>query len=917
MRSCAASSIRPPESSARGSAPGGPGGGRGGPGGPGGQGGPGGRGEGRGGPGGLGGRDFVIGGRGGRQNAYNIQANYTYGGSALDSGPYRLRDNSNDPSLPYNRQGFGFTVGGPVRIPGVYNGQRRTTFTATYNGNRGDQLFEQYGTVPTLAMRTGDFSAISRPIVDPVTGAPFAGNQIPRSSMNPGAVDLLRFIPAPNLEGTRNYRQVTTTDSLGDNVNVRVTHNFTPAAGRGGPGGRGGAGGRIGGAGGRGGRGNQQQRTSVTLNAQLQYRRNDNEQNSLFPALGGQSTGSAITVPLSLNIAHRRTLHNVNLSFSRTSNAASGRYAFVEDVAGNAGFAGIATDPFAWGVPTLSFSSLSSVRDVVPSEREDRRYSLAYSVTRPWRNHTLRAGGDVRVDRARSRTESNPRGSYVFTGLHSSGGLASANGGGLDFADFLLGLPQQAALQYGPGTVVMKGRSMSLFLQDDWRKNAALTFNLGLRYELLRPFSEDNDHMVNLDAAPDFTAVVPVLSGETGPFTGPFPSALLHADANNVAPRVGFAWRAATGTVVRGGYGISYNAGAYANIARQMVAQPPFAVTDTRIGTAVAPLPLLTVFTTPVSSTTTNNYGVDKDYALGVVQTWNADLSRDFRQVWNIGANYTYTRGSDLDIVRAPNRGPSGLRIEGVQPFLWQSSEGGSELNAGAFRVRRRPVRGVGFGATYTVAQSRDNASTIGGGGTVVAQDDRNLEAEWGLSSFDRRHQLSADVNADLPFGQNRRWLNNGGFWAKLLEDWRVSANFTWQSGTPYTPRVQGAATDVARGTTGTLRADYNGEEVRVNDPTIDVFFNTGAFSVPATGTFGNASRNMIIGPGSRQLDAQFSRDLRLWRTRVLTFQLNATNLLNMVNYSALDTVVNSPTFGQVLSVRPMRSMQANIRFRY
>ena len=102
--------------------------------------------------------------------------------------------------------------------------------------------------------------------------------------MNPGAVDLLRFIPAPNLEATaRNYRQVTTTDTLGDNVNVRVTHNFTPAAGRGGPGGRGGAGGRIGGAGGRGGRGNQQQRTSVTLNAQLQYRRNDNEQNSLFP----------------------------------------------------------------------------------------------------------------------------------------------------------------------------------------------------------------------------------------------------------------------------------------------------------------------------------------------------------------------------------------------------------------------------------------------------------------------------------------------------------------------------------------------------------------------------------------------------------------------------------------------------------
>ena len=373
--------------------PGGRGGPAGGPGGPGGQGGPGGRGEGRGGPGGPGGRDFVIGGRGGRQNAYNIQANYTYGGSALDSAPYRLRDNSNDASLPYNRQGFGFTVGGPVRIPGVYNGQRRTTFTATYNGNRGDQLFEQYGTVPTLAMRNGDFSAISRPIVDPVTGAPFAGNQIPRSSMNPGCGRPPAIHPgaqsgrnaqlSPSDDHRQSRRQRERARDAQFHAGCRTRRSgrpeAAPADGSAAPGGR-------------GGRGNQQQRTSVTLNAQLQYRRNDNEQNSLFPALGGQSTGSAITVPLSLNIAHRRTLHNVNLSFSRTSNAASGRYAFVEDVAGDAGFAGIATDPFAWGVPTLSFSSLSSVRDVVPSEREDRRYSLAYTVTRPWRNHTLRGG---------------------------------------------------------------------------------------------------------------------------------------------------------------------------------------------------------------------------------------------------------------------------------------------------------------------------------------------------------------------------------------------------------------------------------------------------------------------------------------------------------------------------------------------
>ena len=889
--------------------------------------GPGGRGgfqgpDGRGGPGGPGGRggrgggrgDFLIAGRGARQRAYNLQTNYNYGGSALDSAPYQLRE-SNAPSNPaYNRQTFGVTVGGPVRLPG-YNGQRRTTFTASYNGNRGDQLFDQYATVPTAAMRSGDFSALSRTLIDPLTGRPFDGNRIPASSMNAGSLSLLRFIPMPNIEDSgRNFRYTTTTDTVSDNVNVRVTHNFTqPAGGRGG-GGRGG-GGRFGGPGGRGGRGNTG--TSVVLNAQMQYRRNSNEQNNVFPALGGSGHGTSISTPVSVNIAHQRMLHNVNVNFTRTTSDSLGRYAYVEDVAGNAGIQGVATDPASWGVPTLSFSSLTGVRDVTPNERTDTRVSAGYTFTRPWRAHTLRAGGEFHSDQSNSHTDSNARGAYTFTGLYSSGGSAAARGEGLDFADFLLGLPQQATVQYGPGEVKMSGRSMSLFLQDDWRKNAGLTFNLGLRYELLWPFKEDNGRMVNLDVPADFTAAAAVLSGQTGPFTGAFPSALLRADANNVAPRVGFAWRARPGLLVRGGYGVSYNAGSYASIARQMVAQPPFAVTDTEIGTAATPLTIQNAFVTANGDEITNNYGVDKSYDLGLVQTWNGDVAKDLRQVWNVGASYTHTRGTSLDIVRAPNRGPDGLGIPDVQPFVWQSSEGGSILNALSLRVRRRAVRGLGGGLSYTLAKSRDNASSIGGGQTVVAQNDRDLAAEWGLSSFDRRYQTSGDLSFELPFGPNRRWLNNGGTWATILENWRASASFTWQSGTPYTPRVQGAATDVARGTSNSLRANYNGESVQVNDPTIDLFFNTAAFAVPPAGTFGTASRNMIVGPGSRQLDAQFSRDIRLRSTRVLSVSLNATNLLNMVNYAAIDTVVNSPSFGQVVSVRPMRSMQLALRFRF
>jgi hypothetical protein len=775
-------------------------------------------------------------------------------------------------------------------------------------------------------MRAGDYSAGSVTLIDPITHQPFPGNQIPASRIDPAAQALLRFIPLPNLPGTaRNFHNTSTTQSALDNVSMRLTHNFTPAAaGAGGRGGRGGGGfaggGGFGGAqragaAGRGGRG-AAQGTSVNMTAQLQFRRSDDDRLNVLPALGGRVTNTNIGAPVSFNIRHKRTMHTINVNFSSTSAKTTNRYGGIENITGEAGIAGVSTDPFNWGVPALSFSSLSSLRDLTPSRRADRRFSAAYSWTLPHKQHQFRLGGDVRFDRTSSQTDANASGAFVFTGLYSAGGSPIVRNGGLDFADFLLGLPQQASVQYGPGTVRLTGKSMSLFAQDDWRKSAKLTLSLGVRYELLWPFVERDGKMANLDVPPDFSAAAPVLSSGSGPFTGSFPAGLLNPDVNNIAPRIGAAWRFKPGTILRGGYGISYNSGSYSTIARQLATQPPFSVSDTVIGTALVPLLLANAFAAPVTGVN-NTYGVDKNYALGRVQTWNADLSRDLNPSWNVGAGYTRTTGASLDLVRAPNRGPSGLRITGVQPFLWQTSEGTSVLNAATFRVQRRQVKGIGGNVSYTLAKSRDDASNIGGGATVVAQDDRNLAAEYGLSSFDRRHQLSADVLVELPFGPNKHWLHSGGRMAALFGNWRTSANFTWQSGTPFTPRVTSAASDVARGTNGTLRADYLGGPIQIAGPTIGRFFNTDAFAVPLPGTFGNASRNMIIGPGSRQLNAQLSRDVPLHGSRTVTIQATASNLLNAVNYAAIDTVVNSPTFGQVLSVRPMRSAQLNVRFRF
>lgn len=892
-------------------------------------GGQGGRGGGEGGGGRGGGGGFAIGGRGGRgQSPYQGSANYTFGGSALDATTVQPHngDLQYAAPLPFARNNFGGTIGGPLVIPGLYKDtNRRTNFQVNYTGGHNTSYQDQSLSVPTDAMRNGDFSGSTIQLINPRTGLAFTNNQIPKDQMDASALALLNVIPVANQSGlVDNFRTTATTLTTSNAVSFRLTQNLTPnlpqrgrgAGGAGGGGGRGGGGGGGGGFG-RGGPGGRGRGLTMNLNVQLQYRESAGEQFNVVPALSGTTKNTSFTLPVSFTVAKGRTNNTFTVNVAHTNNTSTNQFSNVTNVGQLAGISyPSAQDPLNWGAPNLTFSNFN-IRQGAANQRLDTRITTSYVLSKPIKKHQLRFGADFRHDASSAETNANARGAYTFTGLYSSNGAQISRTTGADFADFLLGMPQQATLQVG-GLTELREKSFDVYLEDNWQKNNHTTFNLGIRWEVTMPYAEATGKMANLDVTPDFTAASVVLPGETGKQSGIlFPDALVNTQWRNIGPRVGMAHRLAKGTILNTSYSITYNTSSYASIAQKLVAQPPFAETGTNIGTLETPLSIATGLLGG-SSAITNNFGVDPHYGLGMIQTWNATVSKVFWKTWTAVAGYTGTRGTSLDLLRAPNRNPDGsLRIDDVQAFNWESSGGHSILSLGNFSIQRGLAHGLRFGVNYTLAKSMDNASSLGSGGAVVAQNDHDLDAEWALSNFDRRHLVAGNLTYELPFGKGRKWLSNGGTLSAILGEWTMNLNMTVQSGTPFTPRVVGATSSVANGTSGSLRANYSGDPIALSDPTLSTFFNTGVFSVPSVNTYGTSPRNIIIGPGGHVVNASFSRDMRIGGNRAVSLVINASNLFNTIQWTSIDTNINSNTFGQVTRFGSMRTITVNMRFRF
>jgi carboxypeptidase family protein len=886
--------------------PGGPGGrfaGGGGPGGGfgGGRGGGGGFGGGRGGPGGQRGRGDRPGGNGNyvgnRQNrgrqGINGQAQLSLANSALNARPFSLTGQS-IPQASYAQLRGGISLGGPLRIPKILQKDTQTFFFINYQFSRARNPYKNVATVPTALERSGDFSesVTTNPVIifDPRNNQPFGGNRIPDSRIDSAARGLLSFFPLPNQPGlVQNYQILKSFPQNSDTLAVRINQNIT-------------------------------RRDRLALN--FNFQRRDGNPVQLF-GFDDSTSGSGINTNLSYtrNLGVK-TISVLTFGFNRNRNDTLPFFAFKNDVAAELGIRGTASDPINFGPPNLSFTNFGALTDASAALSRIQSANISENVSTTKGVHNLTAGVNFRRTQLNVHTDSNARGSFTFSGLSTSQLDASGNpvpSTGFDFADFLLGQAQSSSVRFGDTSTYFRGNQYGAFVQDDWRLRPNLSLNLGLRYEYFSPLSEKYGHIANLDVAPGFTAVSVVTPGQIGPYAGSLPSSLMRPDKNNFAPREGITWKPLPKSArfkslqLRAGYSIFYNPSVYNSIASKLAAQPPFAKTQTLTTSLTDILTLENgLASAPNQKQILNTFAVDPNYRVGYAQTWNTNIQTDLPYSLVLDLGYLGTKGTRLDIQRLPNRAAPGSPLTAEQRrqigdatgFTYESAEGNSIYHALQVRVNRRMRRGVGFQGTYTFGKSIDNSSTFGGAGNTVAQNDKDLHAERGLSSFDHRHVFNLTTTWSSS-NRNPKW------W---LKDWTLQGTMALSSGSPLTARVLGNLSDTGgTGAVGSGRADATGTSVDC----CGLFFNPAAFTIPPSGRFGDAGRNTIEGPGTFSLNSSLGRSIALSERRRIEFRLEANNLTNHVNYTNVYTVVNASNFGLASAAGPMRTLLINVRLRF
>ncbi|MEB2363150.1 MAG: TonB-dependent receptor [Bryobacterales bacterium] len=818
------------------------------------------------------------------------------------------------------RNQAGFTLGGPVRIPRVFEGRQHTFFFVAYQLTmlRRSPLTTNVRTL-TADERNGNFSVLAaqlgRPVLDPLTSQQFPDNRVPLTRLDPIMLKLASLLPVGDPTTGLATGRVAKVVVNEPQWTGRVDHN-RPSGDR----------------------------------LTLRYFRDH-----YAPALTADPENPYLTG----NGSIRFRVQNASTTYTKVySPRRLGVFGFTVNRSHNTeiyDYPGPANNnPAALGIqgfPSGSFFLRSPFvavgyqgpYTILASNNFQGRGSLTYITGR----HELKFGIEYlrsQLNQARLTVGGN----WYFGAEYTN----------IPQASFLMGFPN-AFVSTGTYSESLRQRRLHAFLQDNYRVSRRLTLNLGMRFDPYVPWREIQARKITLFRPGLHSTRFPqlptgaIVAGDPG-----VPEQGYASDLNNVSPRLGFAFDPAGcgKTSIRGGVGFFFGQPISASINQRSQVSYPFSESLTitspgslgpggvanvfRTGTAFAiPNPYLRTTEQAAAPRPLTYVSTAADTSLPYTVQWNLSVERLAAREWIASVIYTGSKSTHLLMQHernppryVPGTGEDGrplsthANIDARRPYgphfgsvQEMGTDGNSNFNALTLKIRKT---GGGHGwwsksileAHCTWSHTLDVMSTAVGPGGSSARDPLNERLDYANADFDHRHRFVLSWVLPLP-----RLARLAAAPRRLLGGWNTSAIVTLQDGNPLT--VFSGLDRNLDGTTATDFADQILPNValpknRRRDDKIRQWFNTAAFTPNAPGTYGNTGRNILRGPGLANMDFALFKEIYLGarEDRRLEIRSDCFNLFNRVNLGMPSTSVSDPLFGRINSAGSPRVIQLALK---
>lgn len=812
---------------------------------------------------------------------------------------------------PFEQNNFGTAVGGPLTVPGIYDGRNRTFWFFNYEGFRQNVTSSATGLYPSEAQLRGNLADDSAgtglfptssafcqanasrkcvDVIDPATGLPFPGNIIPTGRLDPITQLATQYTVLPNVQvpvGTGafpSFNAIATPPTVNnfDQFNVRIDHQL--------------------------GARDQLYGTFSTADEARDVK--------VLRPYGGEG------FPLSnqlLTVTHAHTftpnlLNEFRFGYNRSRTYRLSETSYGPNFAREVFNLRNTTDqPIMFGIPAFNmsgFGGIGSISQAIGALDENLQFTDNLSFVRG--SHNVRAGFQISRQKYFQITNFSGNPSFTFDGRYTR---MQANGIGL--ADFLLGTPSRAGGAIGDSIQNLRTTYWAGYVQDDWRLLPSVTINYGLRYEFARsPVERDNKSLV---FAPELGQIL--LAGQ-----GVRPD-IVDPDWNNFAPRLGFTWRppVLADFVVRGGAGIYYATDNF-NEEQFKGIGPPFFQAQTIEGHPQFPnLFMRDMMPSFTGSPNVNPFTFDRGNRTPYLTQWSLGGQKSFASNYLVEIEYTGSRGSKLPQRR--NLNIASLDPTGTIPivrrvpypqygFILMTYNGGwSSYNALTAKLEKRWSRGLYFLGSYTWQKSLD----LGATDEFSALSREFKTWDKGYSTYHVPHRFVGTWVYELPVGRGRALLSDmPAVLEGLLGGWQVSGIATFSEGQFQTPSL---------GTDWLIIGAFTQSRPNiVGDPTEgrqlpDAYLNPAAFDFPrdAQGNRirvqGNAGRNSIQQPGINNWDIGVFKNFRVRDRLNVQFRWETFNTWNHTQFGSANLNTSSPNFGRITGTRVgPRRMQFGLR---